>query len=80
MSEYNDDIPQDECCGESIHGDIFDDLNHIDDSEVLNLHLKIILFCFLFFVIRKIIVLLLLVYVHNGKKSKQNQWKKFYIV
>jgi len=46
MSEYNDDIPQDECCGESIHGDIFDDLNNIDDSEVLNLQLKIIVFYF----------------------------------
>jgi hypothetical protein len=36
MSEYNDDIPQDECCEESIKGDdIFDDLNNLDDdSEV----------------------------------------------
>jgi hypothetical protein len=36
MSEYNDDIPPDDCCGESIKGDdILDDLNNIDDSEVL---------------------------------------------
>jgi len=48
MSEYNDDIPQDECCGESIHGDIFDDLNNINDSEVFNLQLKIIIFYFVF--------------------------------
>jgi len=72
MSEYNDDIPQDECCGESIngdeHGDIFDDLNNIDDSEVLNKFINFVFYFICFFVIRKIIVLLLLVYVHNEKK------------
>jgi hypothetical protein len=53
MSEYNDDIPQDECCGESIngdeHGDIFDDLNNIDDSEVLNKFINFVFYfvCFL---------------------------------
>jgi hypothetical protein len=40
MSEYNDDIQQDECCGESINGDehddLMDDLHNIDDFEVLN--------------------------------------------
>jgi hypothetical protein len=39
MSEHNDNIKQDECCGESGNDDdnedIFDDLNNIDDSEVI---------------------------------------------
>ena len=38
MSEYNADIRDDECCGDSINNDenddIFDDLDNINDSEV----------------------------------------------
>jgi hypothetical protein len=50
MSEYNADIDANECCGESINGDdnddIFDNLNNIYDSEVLNINLNIKSNCF----------------------------------
>jgi hypothetical protein len=38
MSEYNANIIHDECCGESLYGDdyddILDDINNLEDSEV----------------------------------------------
>ena len=72
MSEYNADIRQDEYGAESIHGDdnddLFDDLDNEIDSEVYAKY--IFLFKFSKFLInnRKIVVLLLLVFVLNGKK------------
>ena len=44
MSEYNADIRDDECCGDSINNDenddIFDDLDNINDSEVRRMYLR----------------------------------------
>ena len=76
-------VGHDEEGGESIkgddHEDLLDDLNQNQDSEVMFSYVK---FRFLFFVrvIRKIISISLSESVHNGRKSRPNRWKKFFIV
>ena len=87
MSEYNVNVRHEEGCGESINGDdnedLLDDLNNSDDNEVKLIKLSkvyLIDWWLLLFSRRKIVDLFMLVFVHNGKKSKPNQWRKFSIV